>query len=114
VDPIPPPPDFAPVVSELRVTPRKARPRKRRTVRLTSSEAATAALTVRRRSPRTKRYRTVRTITRPVVAGGNAIRFKGPRVRGRYRAVVVATDAANNASAAVRAPFRVTRRARRR
>ena len=109
-DPVPPPPDFAPMVSELRVTPRKARPRKRRTVRLTSSEAATATLTIRRRSPRTKRHRMVRTITRPVLAGANAIRFKGPRRPGRYRVVAVATDAANNASAPVRTPFRVTRR----
>ena len=110
MDPIPPPPDFAPVLSELRVTPRRARPGRRRTVRFKSSEAATGTIRIRRRVTGTKRFRTVITLTRPVAAGTNAIRFKRRLRRGRYRVVVTARDAASNVSAPVRARFRVTRR----
>jgi virginiamycin B lyase len=110
MDPIPPPPDFAPVLSELRVTPRRARSGRRRTVGFKSSEAATGTVRIRRRVKGTRRFRTALTLTRPVAAGTNAIRFKRRLRRGRYRVVVTARDAGSNVSAPMRARFRVTRR----
>ena len=110
MDPTPPPPDFAPMLSELSVTPRKSRPRRRRTVRVTSSESATATVRIQRRSPRTRRFRGVFTFDRAVAAGPNAIRFKRRLRPGRYRVRVTATDAGRNTSAPMRASFRVTRR----
>jgi hypothetical protein len=106
-----PPPDLvAPVLSEMRVTPRRSAPRKRRTVRVTSSEAGTATVRIQRRSRRTKRFRGVSTFDRPVAAGANALRFKRKLRPGRYRVRVTATDAARNTSTPLGARFRVIRR----
>jgi hypothetical protein len=60
------------------------------------------------------RYRTVGTITRTARAGANSTVFTGTigkrRLRsGRYRAIALATDTAQNRSARKRAAFRIAR-----
>jgi hypothetical protein len=83
--------------------------------RFTLSEAAGVTIRIQRivRGKRT-RYRTVGTITRKGLAGSNRVLFRGRigkrRLRsGRYRAIALATDAANNRSAPRRAAFRIAR-----
>ena len=66
------------------------------------------------KAKRCVRYRTVGTLTRTGAAGTNSIRFTGRLGRrslgpGRYRALMAATDAAGNRSAARVARFRVAR-----
>jgi hypothetical protein len=68
-----------------------------------------------RRGRRCTRFRVAGTITRAAKAGRTSLRFSG-RLRGRslaagrYRATVVATDAARNRSAPRRVTFRMLRR----
>jgi hypothetical protein len=105
------PPDLTrPVAGRARMTRRRLRPGRRVTfIRFTLSEPADARIRIRRRG------RTLRTITRRGRASGaNSIRFDG-RARGRalrpgrYTAVLVATDAAGNASRPKALRFRVLR-----
>jgi hypothetical protein len=89
----------------------KRRPRGTR-FRFQLDGAATAAIVIERK--RGRRFRPQGTLTRSAVAGLNRVRFTGRLGRrtlgpGRYRATLVATDAAGNASSAVRASFRIVR-----
>lgn len=93
-------------------TPRAARAARGTTLRYTLSENARVALKIQRK--RGTRYRTVGTLRRNGVSGPNRIRFTGRIGRralraGRYRAVIMATDAAGNRSAPRRTSFRVVR-----
>ena len=103
----------APVLSGFAST-KKAFARKTR-LRYTLSEAARVRITIRRViRGRHTRYRTVGTITRTARAGANSTVFTGTigkrRLRsGRYRAIALATDAAQNRSAPKRAAFRIAR-----
>lgn len=98
---------IAPAVSAPSLTPR--RPRRGRSARLryTLSEAARVAVTVRRVRPRRK----VLSLTAPGGTGVNRRTLPTKRLRpGRYRVVLVATDAAGNRSVAVRLRLRVVKR----
>jgi hypothetical protein len=103
----------APVMSSFAST-KKAFARKTR-FRYTLSEAARVRITIQRViRGRHTRYRTVGTITRTARAGANSTVFTGTigkrRLRsGRYRAIALATDAAQNRSAPKRAAFRIAR-----
>jgi hypothetical protein len=103
----------APVMSGFAST-KNAFARKTR-FRYTLSEAARVRITIQRViRGRHTRYRTVGTITRTARAGANSTVFTGTigkrRLRsGRYRAIALATDAAQNRSAPKRAAFRIAR-----
>jgi hypothetical protein len=124
----PPPVDtLAPVISNLSLTrsvfapvagaSAAGRVRRGTKLRFDLSEAAAVTVAIQRRKG--KRWRAVGSLTRPGQAGRNRIRFGG-RLRGRalrpgrYRAVLRATDAAGNRSAAARVRFRVVRAPKRR
>jgi hypothetical protein len=94
--------DLAPVITKLKVNPKKRR------AGFVLSEAATvtATITKRARKPK-KRKRT--TLTRQAKVGPNAIKLP-KRVRaGRYRMALRAVDAAGNRSKLVSARFRLKR-----
>jgi hypothetical protein len=80
-------------------------------LRYSLSEAAKVTITIRRVGSR----RSAGKLVRSAKAGANVVRFSG-RIGsralspGRYRAVLVATDAAGNHSAAKRVTFRVVRK----
>ena len=98
----------SPLVSDFRATPAVFVHRTR--FRYTLSEAAQVTLRIQRALA--GRYRTVRTLKRTGAEGPNRIRFArriGARSLrpGRYRAVIVATDAAGNRSTLKRTRFRV-------
>jgi hypothetical protein len=98
----------SPLVSGFRATPSVFVHRTR--FRYTLSEAAQVRLRIQRALA--GRYRTVRTLKRSGAKGPNRIRFSrriGKRSLrpGRYRAVIVATDAAGNRSTLRRTRFRV-------
>jgi hypothetical protein len=101
----------SPLVSGFRATPSVFVRRTR--FRYTLSEAAQVTLRIQRALPgRHGRYRTVRTLKRTGAKGPNRIRFarrigKRSLRPGRYRAVIVATDAAGNRSTLRRTRFRV-------
>ncbi len=119
--PPPPPPPCctpaadvtSPVVQRFRMTQRRFRPRRGATrFRFRLSEAADVRIVVRRRRLNGRRMGTIRRDDRP--AGPNAIsfngKFRGRALRpGRYVAVLRATDAAGNVSAARFIRFRVLR-----
>jgi hypothetical protein len=91
----PAPDTVAPVIRGIRMT--------RKGVRYSLSETARIGLTIKRADGR--RYRTVARLARNGAAGRNALRFSRRLSRrtlrpGRYRAVIRATDAAGNRSAA--------------
>ena len=93
-------------------TPRAAQAARGTTLRYKLSESARVALKIQRK--RGTRYRTVGTLRRNGVSGPNRIRFTGRIGRralraGRYRAVIMATDAAGNRSAPRRTSFQVLR-----
>jgi hypothetical protein len=98
----------SPLVSGFRATPSVFVHRTR--FRYTLSEAAQVRLKIQRALA--GRYRTVRTLKRTGAKGPNRIRFarrigKRSLRPGRYRAVIVATDAAGNRSPLKRTRFRV-------
>jgi hypothetical protein len=98
----------SPLVSGFRATPSVFVHRTR--FRYTLSEAAQVRLRIQRALA--GRYRTVRTLKRSGAKGPNQIRFarrigKRSLRPGRYRAVIVATDAAGNRSTLRRTRFRV-------
>ena len=98
----------SPLVSGFRATPSVFVHRTR--FRYTLSEAAQVRLRIQRALA--GRYRTVRTLKRAGATGPNRIRFARRIGRrslrpGRYRAVIVATDAAGNRSTLRRTRFRV-------
>jgi hypothetical protein len=101
-------------------TPQAARAKRGTAFRYTLSEPATVTIEIQRKRrcrsrAACKRYRSVGTLTRKAALLRNSTRFSG-RIgkralrRGRYRAVVRATDAAGNRSAARKASFKVVRR----
>jgi hypothetical protein len=101
----------APKISALRKSPRRPRARKRMTVGYRLSEDATVTATIERctkfRGKRCRRWRLAGTGKQSGKASAaNRFRFK-PRSRGRYRATLVATDAAKNVSSPKRISFRV-------
>lgn len=102
-DPVAPRDATAPRITLLR----------RRGGRLTmrvSEKARLSTVIVRDRGRNAKpRFRKVRSLTRNGVAGTNRIRIPRGLKPGRYRAVVVATDAAGNRSAKRYVAFRVSR-----
>jgi hypothetical protein len=106
-----PPPDVtAPVASRVRMSRRRLGPRRRGAVfRFVLSEPADVRIRIRRAG------RTLRTIARAGrPAGANAIRFNGRArgrflKRGRYAAVLDASDAAGNAAKPRVLRFRVIR-----
>jgi hypothetical protein len=110
---VPPPPaptidNTPPTITKLRPSPRRFR---RRTVfHYTLSEPASVRIGLARR--RGGRYRRVGKLSQAGVAGANMRPFRciigGKRLRpGRFRARVVARDAAGNYSSPVKARFRI-------
>jgi hypothetical protein len=96
-------------------TPLAARRRAPRgtTFRFRLSEAGTARIGIQRK--RGRRWKTVATLRRKAPAGPKRVPFSGRLRRkalrpGRYRAVLVAVDAAKHRSRARRLGFRVVRR----
>jgi hypothetical protein len=101
-------------------TPVAARAKRGTAFRYTLSEPATVTIEIQRkrrcrRGATCKRYRSVGTLTRKAAQLRNGTRFSG-RIgkkalrRGRYRAVVRATDSGGNRSAPRRASFKIVRR----
>ena len=116
-------PAKAPVVSSFSVTNKRfalgakktaAAAKRRRAKRGTTfryklSEAATVTFTVQRKKG--KRYVRARRFTKASKQGANKRKFVTRKLKpGRYRATLVATDAAKNRSKAKRITFRVVRR----
>jgi hypothetical protein len=119
----------APLISNLRARPARVRRGRPMNFRFRLSEEATVRFkiqrllpgrrqggrcrkpTARNRSaPRCTRVRRVTSFTRKAKLGPNKVRFSGKvrrraLARGRYRAVLTATDAAGNRSAARRVAF---------
>jgi hypothetical protein len=98
-------------------TPASARAPRGTRLRYTVSEPARVTVAIQRKVRRRGhvRHRTVGTLRRGAKVGANSIRLTGrigKRVLrpGRYRAVLRATDAAGNRSAAKRIGLRITRR----
>jgi Ca2+-binding RTX toxin-like protein len=93
----------APVLSALRR-------RGGRIVFRSSEKARVSVLIVRDRGRRSRpRFRAVHSLSRAAVAGRNRVALPKRLRNGRYRAVVVATDAAGNRSKKVRVTFRIAR-----
>jgi Ca2+-binding RTX toxin-like protein len=93
----------APVISALKR-------RGGRIVFRSSEKARVSVLIARDRGRRSsKRFRTVRTLGRDAIAGQNRVRLPRGLKAGRYRALVVATDAAGNRSKKVLVAFRIAR-----
>ena len=86
----------APVISGAKAKRRRRVP----TLTYTLSEAASVRVTVQRRAGR--RWKTLRTVRLNAVAGANRSRLARLPRKGTFRFVLVAADAAGNASAKVR------------
>lgn len=98
----------APLLSRLLLRPRSFRAARGARLQVVSSEAAALAVIVER--CRARRCRPVRRTDAAVPAGNSTVRLRTAGLRpGRYRARVVARDAAGNRSAERRARFRVMR-----
>jgi hypothetical protein len=116
---VPPPDHQAPSVSGFKLVPRrfKASARRGSSFRFALSEQARVAIRIERRQRRGKRvFFKLRTTLRydQRSAGSSTIRFNGKAGKrrlapGPYRATIVATDGAGNASAPRRAAFTVLR-----
>ena len=89
--------DPAPVLTAAKAIRRRGRT----SLRFRLSEAATVRIVVTRGRKR------VATVTRRLAAGQHTMAVRAVRRRGRYRATLVATDAAGQRSQAVRVGFRV-------
>jgi hypothetical protein len=103
----------APLVSGFRAHPAIFAITRGTRLRYTLSEPARAIVRIKR--ARNGRYRTVATLRRSGAMGANTIRLTrraGALRAGRYRAVITATDAAGNRSAARAIRLRVARRRR--
>lgn len=98
----------APVVSRLRVKPRRSsRSRRKRVVRFDLSEAA--RVTVRAERRRGGKWRRVKRVRQDAEAGRVKVVVKRRLRPGRHRVRVFARDAAGNRSAVERRGFRVRR-----
>ena len=110
-------PDVAPVLSRLKLTPRRLREGARTTVGFSLSEPAQLAitvakrLTVRRRAHATKRRRRLvplpGTQTVDAAAGAGSVRLARRLRHGSYAVTAIAIDAGGNRSAPVTASLRV-------
>jgi DNA-binding beta-propeller fold protein YncE len=121
--PPPPPPPArdkrAPAVSAFKLAPPrfKATPKHGSSFRFTLSERADVTIRLERRQLRGKRvvFKPGATLSfKARASGANTLRFTGkagkrPLTPGTYRATLIATDAAGNASVPRRAPFTVLR-----
>jgi CSLREA domain-containing protein len=98
----------APVILSASVKPKTFKRRRGTTFRYKLSEAAKVVFTIQRKKGR--RYVRTARFSKSSKAGANARKFKTRKLRpGRYRATLVATDAAGNRSKAKRLAFRVKR-----
>jgi hypothetical protein len=102
----------APAISSLKARPRKLRARRRLTLSYKISEDARVTATIERctkvRRKRCRRWRPAGTGAQNARAAATVNRFRfRPRKPGRYRATLVASDAAKNFSAPKRVNFRV-------
>jgi hypothetical protein len=102
--------DAAPAILSASLRPKRFAVKRKRgtTFRYRLSEAATVTFTIKRRHMKAKRFRVAS------AAGANRHRFSGrirrkPLKPGRYRATLVARDAAGNASRPKRLRFTVVR-----
>jgi hypothetical protein len=116
VAPVPPgiaPDRTAPLISRLRLVPRRFR--RWATFRFSLSEAAMVRVTISRRSRGRNRYRRLGRFEQTGKAGSNHRRFRG-RLRGSrlgpgvFRAGLRAVDAAGNRSRVSRITFKIVRR----
>jgi hypothetical protein len=96
-----------PVILSASVRPKKFRARRGTTFRYRLSEAARVVFTIQRRKG--KRYVKATRFAKQSTAGANKRRFKKRLKPGRYRATLVATDAAKNRSKPKRLLFRIVR-----
>jgi hypothetical protein len=98
----------APVILSASVKPKTLRRKRGTTFRYRLSEAANVAFTIQRKKG--KRYVSATRFRKTSKAGANTRRFKTRKLKpGRYRATLVATDAAGNRSKAKRLTFRIKR-----
>jgi CSLREA domain-containing protein len=98
----------APVILSASVKPKKFRRRRGTTFRYKLSEAAKVAFTIQRKKG--KRYVKATRFSKASKAGANKRKFQTRKLKpGRYRATLVATDAAGNHSKAKRLTFRIKR-----
>jgi hypothetical protein len=100
----------APIVRRFRATPSVFAAKRGTRLRYTLSEDARVTVRLQRRVG--GRHRTVVRLVRTAAAGANRLRLKSKRSLrpGRYRAVLIATDAASNRSTPRVLRLRVTRR----
>jgi CSLREA domain-containing protein len=98
----------APIILSASVKPKTFRRRRGTTFRYKLSEPAKVVFTIQRRKG--KRYVKATRFSKASKAGANIRKFRTRKLRpGRYRATLVATDAAGNRSKARRVTFRVKR-----
>ena len=113
-----PVPNVAPVVSRARMKRRRFAVGARSGFLFRLSEAAEVGIVIRR-ARRGRRWRRVGVLTRDGAQGANAIAFRGRlgrrRLRrGRYRALIRATDAQGARSKTAKLRFRIKKKRRRR
>jgi hypothetical protein len=115
----------APVLSRTRLsrkrfrvaraaTPRAAAARRGTALTFRSSEAASLSIKLERALP-TRRFKRAGTLTRRIKAGAGKVALTGrigrkPMAAGKYRATLVATDAAGNRSKRVIVKFTIVKR----
>jgi CSLREA domain-containing protein len=98
----------APVILSASVKPKSFKRKRGTTFRYKLSEAAKVAFTIQRKKG--KRYVKATRFSKASKAGANTRKFKTRKLKpGRYRATLVATDAAGNHSKAKRLTFRIKR-----
>jgi hypothetical protein len=104
-DPPPAADTVAPLISALAV-------KKARRATFVLDEAATVEIQLQRRNRKKRYVRAAKRIAVNGAVGRNVVKLAKSRRPGRYRVTVVARDAAGNASAPVRATFKVKKRRR--
>jgi hypothetical protein len=98
----------APVILSASVKPKTFKRKRGTTFRYKLSEAATVAFTIQRKKG--KRYVKAKKFSKTSKAGANKRKLVTRKLKpGRYRATLVATDAAKNRSKAKRLTFRIKR-----
>ena len=98
----------APVILSASVKPKTFRRKRGTTFRYRLSEAARVAFTIQRKKG--KRYVKAKRLSKASKAGANKKKLVTRKLKpGRYRATLVATDAAGNRSKAKRLTFRIKR-----
>jgi hypothetical protein len=115
-------PDLAPVLSRLRITPKRLRAGRRPRVSFALSEPASVTITVAKRVSASRRRARLAKRRRRLVplsgaqsveagAGSGSVRLAPRLRRGSYAVTAIATDAGGNRSAPVTASLRVVARA---